>query len=623
MDAEDDAKHGESVAVSKGPCEFCGGTKCRTVYTDGHSFCFRCPEADAFKPGDGTAGRHLAVVAGVERDYGDLLDPAKQHEPYAPLKKRGITADTMRKLGLFHGGYSGGQALIGNMYNQDGELAAQKVRLPTSKDFPTIKGPGYTDLLSLKLFGQQHFGDRFDRQVIITEGFEDAASVAQETDFKVAVVSVTAGAANAAKNLKANYLWLDRFEEIILWFDNDEPGQLAVKECAPLFRVGKVRVAKAFGFKDGLSKVPCKDASDMLQANRPGDIKAAVYAAVAWRPPGVVNAKANPQDTFANRDGARSYDYPECMAVLQEMTGGMYDGDVVYHAAGTGVGKSTQTREIAMALVEQGVKVAYFSFEDTKRDAKFGLMSIKAGQRLGMVPEPKMPKEVIRGIREATPKETAEFLKECDAYDALMGKWHEVTFGGGMVELFDPETAEWTMKAILAYVYYVVRALGCWAVIIDPLSFLAAGLDLNADERRVLDGIAAELAKAAKELGCHLQICHHLKRVGNGVPHEEGAPTSLNELRSSGGLANFATAVVGWERNNQAEGDAWRVTRSRVIKTIRRTGRSGLADTLYYGEDGRLAKSHIPFPPIGKPEGAEGGDKPGGGSFSPVGDGDY
>jgi hypothetical protein len=40
----------------------------------------------------------------------------------------------------------------------------------------------------------------------------------------------------AAKVLKANYLWLDRFEEIVLWFDNDEPGQAAADECARLLK---------------------------------------------------------------------------------------------------------------------------------------------------------------------------------------------------------------------------------------------------------------------------------------------------------------------------------------------------------------------------------------------------
>ncbi|RWP84750.1 MAG: toprim domain-containing protein [Mesorhizobium sp.] len=609
---------GDSVPLGpKEPCPDCGGRKCLQTYTDGHSFCFKCEKVTF---AEGTAPP-LKVVGGMERDYGDLLDPGQQADPWAPRAKRGLKVDTLKKYGVFSAGYSGGPVVVYPYYSKDDELVAQKLRT-SSKEFPVLKGPGYTALNECRLFGHHVYGDKYDRQVVVLEGEEDALAVAQELGFKVAVVSVNGGAGNAAKSLKANYLWLDRFTDIVFWFDLDEEGQKAIKECAPLFKVGKVRVAKAFGFRKDTT-TPCKDASDMLQAGRPGDILTAIYSAGAYRPPGIVNAARDKSDVLANRDGALCYDYPPVMEKLQEMTGGMYPGDVVYHVAGTGVGKSTQLREIMMYLVHQDVKIAYFSFEDTKRDAKLGLMSIEAHTRLGMVPEPRLPAEVSRGKRVATPEEQTAFDKECDDYDKIMGKWHELTFGGGMVELFDPETAEWTMDAMLGYIRYCVKALGVWAIFIDPMSFLTAGLDLSADERRVLDKIAAEIAKQGKELGCHIQIAHHLKRVGQGIPHEEGAPTSLNELRSSGGLANFATAVVGWERNNQAADDLWRVTQARIIKPIRRTGRSGLADLLYFGDDGRLIKSPHPMPKIGKPDGGDEDSRHGGGGFKPDTGGDY
>lgn len=606
-----DHDQGESVPVGpKAPCPDCGGKKCLQTYTDGHTFCFKC---EVVTHPEGTTAAPLKVVGGMDRDYGDLLDPGQQVDPWASKQKRGITSDTLRRYGVFSGGYSGGKVVVYPYYSQDGELVAQKLRT-AGKEFPVLKGPGYTALNECQLFGRHVYGDKFDRQIIITEGEEDALAVAQSLNFKVAVVSVNGGAGNAAKSIKANYLWLDRFADIVLWFDLDEEGQTATKEVAALFKIGKVRIAKASGFKPD-SKVPAKDASDMLQDNRPGDIQTVIFSAAAWRPAGIVNAARDKSDVLANREGARVFDYPDCMPLLQEMTGGMYDGDVVYHVAGTGVGKSTQMREIMMHLVDQGVKIAYFSFEDTKRDAKLGLMSIRANTRLGMVPEPRAPKS-------PTPEALAAFEKECDQYDALMGKWHELTFKGGLVELFDPETADWAMEALLGYMRYCVKALGVWAIFVDPMSFLTAGLDLNADERRVLDKIAAEIAKQGKELGCHTQIAHHLKRVGQGIPHEEGAPTSLNELRSSGGLANFATAVVGWERNNQAEDPLWRVTQARVIKPIRRTGRSGKADLLYFGEDGRLIKSPHPMPPPGKPDGQHEGS--GSRGFAPdTGGGDY
>ncbi|KQU29014.1 hypothetical protein ASG63_18615 [Methylobacterium sp. Leaf94] len=75
------------------------------------------------------------------------------------------------------------------------------------------------------------------------------------------MVSVNGGSKGAARNLKAEYLWLDRFEEIILWFDNDEFGQTALETCVKMV---KVRVANA--------PAGIKDAKIRLNLKRPGDI---------------------------------------------------------------------------------------------------------------------------------------------------------------------------------------------------------------------------------------------------------------------------------------------------------------------------------------------------------------
>lgn len=591
--------------VSKGPCPECDTTKGNVTYADGHSHCFACghTEFPADEPGalplagdleDATSGR-TGGLRGSHAAGSGLLRASDTPGAFDPLTKRGLTSETLRRYGYFKAGFKGQMVQVAPYCDETGEVCQQKVRM-ADKSFMVLKArdsvPAINDCW---LFGRQVYGDRYDRRVIITEGELDAMSVAQVRQFKDAVVSVNGGAKAALKSLKSNYLWLDRFAEIVLWFDDDEPGREATEECADLFKVGKVRIAKVPGFKD---------ASDVLQANKPGDIEAAIYGAVAWKPRGIVNARDSDKDVRAPTDKVNAWSYPPQMEKLQEMTAGIHRGEVIYHVAGTGVGKSTALREIQYHLVEQGVKIAVLSFEDTVRDMKFGLMSIPAGERLHLVPVP-----------------DPEDLKAIAAYDERMVRIHGQVFGSGLVELFDPETADWAMEAILGYVRYCAKALDCQVIFIDPLSFVAAGIELTADERRVLDRVAGEFAKLAKELGIHLQISHHLKRTA-GIPHEEGAPTSLNELRSSGGLANFAMGVIGWERNNQAEGDGWRVTQSRIIKPVRRTGKSGLADVLYYQENGRLIKSPIPFPPIGKPDGKDEGDhrRP---AFGPVDATDY
>ncbi|MDF9794667.1 UNVERIFIED_ORG: KaiC/GvpD/RAD55 family RecA-like ATPase [Methylobacterium sp. SuP10 SLI 274] len=196
-----------------------------------------------------------------------------------------------------------------------------------------------------------------------------------------------------------------------------------------------------------------------------------------------------------------------------------------YHVAGTGLGKTIAIAELEYDLViRQGARVAHMGFEDTRRDVQIRLLSIHISDRLDIEPKP----------------------------DDAMRAIHGEVFGAGNVWLFDPETAEWTVEVILSYVRYCAKALDAQIILIDPMSFIAAGLSAGDDERRTLDKVSRDLAALEKELGVHLQVTHHLTRP-EGTAHEEGAQTSLNQVRGSGGIANFATYVIGHERNQQAE----------------------------------------------------------------------
>lgn len=475
----------------------------------------------------------------------------------------------MRRYGYFIAGFNGQSVQVAPYYDQNDEPAAQKIRF-ADKTFAVL--PKGANLNTMRLFGHHVFGDKHDRKVVVTEGELDAMSVGHAVDFKFPCVSVNGGAAGAVKCIKANYLWLDRFEEIILWFDDDEPGRDAVEECAKLFSVGKVRIAKApKGFKD---------ASDLLQANRPGDITNAIYMASAWRPAGIVNAADSVADVLApTADTPNSWSYSWPWQEVQDMLGPILPGQVTYHVAGTGIGKTTGIAEIEYALLRQDrhLKIAHMGFEDTRRDVKLRLLSIHTSQRLDINPLP----------------------------DEQMAVLHKEVFDGRQVEMFDPETAEWTVDAILGYVRYCAKALDCRIVFIDPLTFIAAGLSLGDDERRALDKASRDIAAMAKELGVHIQVTHHLRRP-EGTAHEEGAATSLNEVRGSGGIANFASFVIGHERNQQAEGDGALVTQLRALKNRPRSHTGPMVALLYSPATGRLQKTDLQFPGAGTGKGKGG-----------------
>ena len=576
---------GHDEVVSKGPCPECSTEFGNVTYLDGHAHCFACkhttpgPKDGGAGAGEGQRKQPSGGAGGGGHARGGLLLSRDQSHPFAPLTKRNLTSATLSRFGYFQAGFKGQTVHVAPYFSQDDQPVAQKLRFP-NKDFVVLKAEGEGGSLNdCRPFGHHVFGDRYDRKVVVCEGEIDAMTVAQVTDFKFAVVSVNSGAAGAMKFLKKNYLWFDRFQEIILWFDDDEPGQAAVADCAPLFSVGKVRSARAPGFKD---------ASDCLQANKPGDIEAAIYMATAWRPPGIVNAADTVGDVLSPKaDDPTQWSYNWPWPEVQEMLGPMRPGQVCYHVAGTGIGKTTGIAEIEYDLLRQDphLKIAHMGFEDTRRDIKLRLLSIHTSQRLDINPLP----------------------------DDQMAVLHKEVFGSRQVEMFDPETAEWTVDAILGYVRYCVKALDCRVVFIDPLTFIAAGLSLGEDERRALDKASRDIAAMAKELSAHLQVAHHLKRP-EGTAHEEGAATSLNEVRGSGGIANFATFVIGHERNQQAEGEQALITQLRALKNRPRSVTGPMVALMYNLETGRLQQTDVQFPGAGKDT------KKGGGHSFPASD---
>jgi twinkle protein len=572
-----DIREESSTVVGKEDCPKCGKDNAKR-YVDGHLFCFtagcayREPPTHAAeaKPREPAAGfgSHRDTSALIPTDYSVTTD----------LAKRGLVFATLKRFGVFLADYQRERVQVYPYHDQMGELANQKLRT-SDKTFPVLKANPAPPMGECRLFGHNVFGDRYDRQVVVTEGELDAMTVAQCTDFKLAVVSVGLGAGSAAKHLKANYLWLDRFAEIILWFDDDEAGKIATEECAKLFKVGKVRIAKAPGFKD---------ASDVLQAGKPGDVKTAIYMAEAWKPKGIVNAADNADDVTAPTDADHAFKFNWPWDEVTEFLGPILPGQVCYHVAGTGIGKSTGVSEIVVDLLKQGATVAYFGFEDTRRDTKLRIMGTVFSQRFDINPSP----------------------------DDDMRAKHAEVFGHRRLFLFDPETAEWTTEAVMSYARYCAKALGAQILVWDPLSFIIAGLSLAADERRALDMVSRDLAATAKELGVHMQVTHHLTRP-DGLAHEEGAQTSLNQVRGSGGIANFATFVIGHERNQQAaEAADSLLTQLRALKNRPRS-RTGPMVTLAYDlHTGRLLPTPRPFPKSGGKS-----DKRGSG-FAPVQAGD-
>ena len=143
----------------------------------------------------------------------------------------------------------------------------------------------------------------------------------------------------------------------------------------------------------------------------------------------------------------------------------------------------------------------------------------------------------------------------------------------------------------------MAKALDCKFIVLDHISMIVSSQEFG-DERKALDEVMTKLRTLVQETDIALIVVSHLRRP-DGKGHEEGAVTSLAQLRGSGSIAQLSDMVLGLERDSQNEDDAIRNTTTLRVLKNRFVGMTGPACYLYWDKDtGRLNE-------VDKPQGDE------------------
>ena len=456
---------------------------------------------------------------------------------YRDLRDRKISVQVCEKYGV---GFRGEDLVfpIGT---------SAKVRIRGEKNF-AIEGD-WKD--NTQLFGQERFNSG-GKYVLVTEGELDTLAAYQmlgNDKYPIAVVSVRNGAQSALKDCKANFDWLDTFEYVVFNFDNDPVGLEAQSHCAELFS----HKAKCMVAVNGL-----KDASDYLMDNRAGEYTNNFWRAERWTPDGII-AGASLYDAVMKPIEKSDVEYP--FDGLNSLTYGIRKGELVTVTAGSGLGKSQFLREIIWHIIQHTESnIGLMFLEESTRRTGLSLMSLAADKPLHL------------------PDTVATQQEKDDAFNK--------TLGTDRVYLFD-HFGSTDVDNIVNRVRYLAKVVGCDYVFVDHISIIVSAQS-NGDERKAIDEIMTKLRMLVQETGISLVCVSHLKRPENRG-HEEGAATSLAQLRGSGAIAQLSDMVLGLERNGQADDAAERnTTRVRVLKN-RFSGITGKACALLYShETGRM-----------------------------------
>lgn len=519
----------ESNYIRKESCTICGSSDANAIYTD-HSYCFSCETyALLGEPVEPTPANTNLVDGQV-----------------CSLSKRGISNDTCKFWDYRIGQYKGQAVQIANYKNDRGRTIGQKLRF-ANKDFLYLG-----DSKDIGLYGQ-HLWRSTGKMVVITEGEVDALSVSQCFNNRWPVVSLPQGSASAKKAIRKSIEWLEQFDTVVLCFDMDEQGRKAAHEAALLLSPGRAKIASL--------PAGYKDANDMLKANQQKALLDAIWGAKSFRPDGIVDG-AELWDVVSSTEDKESVSYP--YQGITDKTMGLRVGEIVTITAGSGTGKSQFTKEIAHHLIRQGETLGYIALEENVKRTAQGLMSLSINKPIHLGSD---------GV-------TEDELKL--AFDD--------TLGTGRVYLYD-HWGSTDSDNLLQKVRYLARGCGCKWIVLDHLSIVVSGME-GGDERRTIDTLMTQLRTLVEELQIGLILVSHLKRPSGDRGHEDGAQTSMSQLRGSAAIGQLSDMVIGLERNQQDK-DNLHITTARLLKN-RWCGVTGICCHLAYSSDsGRMTETVI------------------------------
>lgn len=519
----------ESQFLKHIACEECGSSDGNGLYSDGHCYCHVC---QTWKAGEDSEQLNENKPIKVTKMQVKGVVQA--------IADRGISSATSEFYDV-----RVGEGMHYYYYaSPEGSQVAAKVRKVDDKSFH-VEGEWNKALL----FGQQKFnkGGKF---LTITEGELDAMAAYQMMGSKYPVVSVRNGAAAALKDCKAQYEWINSFETVVICFDADEPGRKAAAECAELFGA-KCKIFKAT--KD--RKDACDYAVDRAGAEFINDW----WRAETYTPDGIVAGSTLWEEVCKPVEKSSAL-YP--WKGVNELTYGLRPAELVTVCAGSGLGKSQFLREILWHLIKStDSNIGCMFLEESVRKTALSVMSLAADKPMHL------PDTII-----------SDSEKEA-AFNA--------TLGTDRLYFWD-NFGSCDIDNVINRIRYLAKACDCRYVFLDHISMVISGQG-NGDERKAIDELMTKMRTLVQETGITLIAVSHLKRP-ESKGHEEGAATSLAQLRGSGAIAQLSDIVIGLVRNAQAEDHNERNTTRVSILKNRFSGMTSphCASLLYCKDTGRM-----------------------------------
>lgn len=477
------------------------------------------------------ACKYLFEKAGMEYSFGEQSIKTKQNYRYPheePLNakekviaywgKRGISKNVLDYLDIREDKYGNG---VFNFYDTNDVLTMVKYRPAHTVDKHSggIKTwcQKDADTVSL-LFNMNRINT--SKPLLIVEGETDCASAVEAGYFNT--VSVPLGAGNLHW-IEENWDWLDLFDSIIIWSDNDEAGIKMRKEC--IYRLGTWRtkyiLTPDYYEKENGRRIPLKDINDCLQVGGADYVMKLISDAKDVPVKSVVDYSDIEELDISQMEGVKTGIKPLDNELLK-----IFYGTLTVLSGRPGSGKTSMIDQTIATTIDSGNPVFLFSKEMPERMSANWFNTIIAGRR-NMV------------------KKTAKDGREYYIVPRNIQKKMQSFYNKKLLIYKDDEPND--IDSVIKSAEECVRKFGCKLIVLDNLMML----DLHcteSDKNTAQTNLINTLIKFAAKFNVAVVLIAHPKKT-----QDANSDIEMYDISGTSNIINLAMRSIGLRRVSKKE----------------------------------------------------------------------
>ena len=418
-------------------------------------------------------------------------------------EKRNISKSTIDYVGV----KENNNCVVFEYKNELGEHLANKYRKTKKSEGPKMwfeKGTNVNTLFNMDKVN-------VSEPLLITEGEFDCLS-AIESGFKNAV-SIPSGVNSTNEWITSNWTFIEQFEEVIIWFDNDEAGIKGAREVFNRLPNASVKIVR------------CEIANDINELlHKYG--KMAILKQIE-------KATTPTLEGVATLDMIEDFDVHEAETLktgidyIDDKLIGMVFGSLNVLSGKNGSGKSTILNQIYIAeAINQGYKTFLFSGELIGGNVKYWLLQTLANEEQ---------------FAEYTAKDGHKYKKV-----TMQGKEKIIQDMKDRFFLYDND--DYRIEAIIEKMTILAKRYGVRVFVIDNLMTVESSLK---DKYEAETDIVKKLKNFAKKYNALVHLVAHPRKSMNDEIEKDDVAGSANITN----LADYVT-TISRAKDEEVEYDA-------------------------------------------------------------------